>query len=362
MKSLHVETGRHLYGGPQQVLYLLEGLTRRGHETVLVCPPGSEIAAAAGKQGLRTLEIPCSGDHDLRFAWRLRQVLMEESPAIVHCHSRRGADFLGGRAAAMAGIPAVVSRRVDNPDPKFVAKLRYRNFRRVIAISGAIEQELLRSGVDPARVVLIHSVVDLDRFRTPPDREALCQEFSLPPDAPLIVSAAQMIPRKGQRYLLEAIAQVRETHPNVRVLLFGRGPEEQALRALAQDLDLGESAVFPGFRDDLDDWLGGFDLLVHTALTEGLGVIALKARAAGLPVIAFAAGGLPEVIAHKENGILVTPGDVDGLAAEIRHLLDDSDTRASYAAAARRDTEERFSIDGMVDAHIALYRDVAHGT
>jgi len=362
MKTLHVETGRNLYGGPQQVLYLLEGLAARGEEAVLVCPPDSAIGDAARDRDIRVIGIPCRGDLDLRFAWRLRQVLAEEAPAIVHCHSRRGADFLGGQAAAMAGVPAVVSRRVDNPDSRLSARLRYRNFRRIVAISGAIERELERSGVDPSRVVRIYSSVDAARFGESPEREALCHAFGISPDDEVVVSAAQLIRRKGQRYLLEALASLQTSRPRLKALLFGQGPEEDALRAQAHDLGLDDAVIFCGFRSDLDNWLGGFDLLVHTALAEGLGVIALKAQAAGLPVIAFEAGGLPEVVGHGENGILVTPGDVDGLVAAIGRLLDDRATRIRYAEAARRSVEERFSIDGMVDAHLALYRDVLHGT
>lgn len=360
MKSLHVETGRHFYGGPQQVLYLLEGLVHRGEDAVLVCPPDSEIADIARQRRLKVIAIPCSGDLDLRFAWRLRQVLGAESPSIVHCHSRRGADFLGGQAAAMAGVPAVVSRRVDNPDSRIAARLRYRRFERIVAISQAIELELERSGVDASRIVRIHSAVDIDRLRQPPDRDELCGAFGLSPADEVIVSAAQLIPRKGQRYLLDALAILRQSRPRIRALLFGRGPEKAALKAQTRELGLNDVVSFCGFRDDLDHWLGGFDLLVHTALAEGLGVIALKAQAAGLPVVAFKAGGLPEIIRHEENGTLVTPGNANGLAEAMAALLDDSDMRGRYALNALENVRKRFSIDAMVEAHQALYRDVVY--
>ena len=85
-------------------------------------------------------------------------------PDLVHCHSRRGADMLGGQAAAMESIPAVVSRRVDNPEPGLLASLRYRKFARIVAISNAIRDVLIDSGVKPERIEVIRSTVDTARF------------------------------------------------------------------------------------------------------------------------------------------------------------------------------------------------------
>jgi hypothetical protein len=135
MKIVHVETGRHFYGGAQQVIWLIEGLAARGIENLLVCPPDSEIDKIARSASIPVQNLGCSGDLDLKFAWRLAKLAGSAKPDVVHCHSRRGADFLGGHALALKGIPAVLSRRVDHTEPGFLAKWRYRPFRKVIAIS-----------------------------------------------------------------------------------------------------------------------------------------------------------------------------------------------------------------------------------
>ncbi len=355
MKTLHVETGRHLYGGAQQVLYLTEGLTGRGVDTLLVCTPDSAIAEAAASQGVAVETIPCSGDLDLRFLSRLKTLLKRLTPDIVHCHSRRGADFLGGQAAAMAGIPAVVSRRVDNPEPAMLAQLRYRRFARIIAISEAIRDVLLASGIPADRIEVIRSGVDVDRFAEAPGREILMDTFGVPADATVILSAAQLIPRKGQGYLLEALARLKPAYPKLRAVICGQGPEEVGLKRQAGQLGIDDIVLFAGFRDDLDDMLGAFDLLVHTASAEGLGVIALKAQAAGVPVIAFEAGGLPEVVKHAATGLLVPDADVSALAAAIAGLLDDTATRDRYASAARENAQDNLSTAPMIEAHLKLY-------
>ena len=360
MKTLHVETGRHLYGGPQQVLYLLGALRDEGVGATLVCPPASDIAAAAREKNIDVREIDCGGDLDLRFVWRLRAVLRELKPDLVHCHSRRGADMLGGQAAAMESIPAVVSRRVDNPEPGLLASLRYRKFARIVAISNAIRDVLIDTGVTPERIEVIRSTVDTARFAHGQTREAMLREFDLPDDARVIASGAQFIERKGHRYLLEAAALLRGSMPQLRVLLFGKGPLEAELRRLSADLSLDACVQFVGFRDDLDDYLGTFDLLVHTALAEGLGVITLKAAAAGLPVVAFAAGGVKEAVADGESGVLVAPGDSQALASALGALLHDNERREAYARNSRRHAEQ-FSIAAMVAAHLRLYRDIVSG-
>lgn len=361
MKVLHVETGRHLYGGAQQVLYITKGLSERGVDNVLVCPPGSDIAVAANAAGINTVELPCRGDLDVKFVWRLRQVMAELNPDLVHCHSRRGADFLGGQAAAMLGIPAVVSRRVDNVESRFVAGLRYRRFRRVIAISQAIANVLIEAGLDRRKLVVIRSAVDVERFAEAPNRDVLRREFGIGSKQIAVACAAQLIPRKGQMDLLAAVARLQPSHSELRVVLFGQGRDERRLRDLRDELGLGTSVQFAGFRDDLDSYLGAFDLLVHPALTEGLGVVALKAQAAGVPVIASAAGGLAEVVVDGKTGLLVPPSDDKRLADAMTKLIDDSALRDRYAKAARDHARAQFSVEPMVAAHLRLYETLLNG-
>ena len=116
MKILHVETGRHLYGGAQQVIYLARALGERGIDNTLVCSAGSGVDIAARDAGIPVSNIDGEGSHDLAFAFRLRQLLLAEKPDIMHCHSRRGGDFLGGLATTGTSVPAVVSRRVGSEE------------------------------------------------------------------------------------------------------------------------------------------------------------------------------------------------------------------------------------------------------
>ncbi len=361
MKILHVETGRHLYGGPQQVIYLVSALQERGHDCTLVCPPETGVDSAARDAGIQVRNLFCAGDLDLPFAYRLTQYIQSSGPDLVHCHSRRGADMLGGLAASFADVPAVVSRRVDNTEMRLMAALRYRPFRKIIAISEAIAAVLRDHDVAADRIEVIRSAVDTVGFAKPVDRDAFREEFNVPQEATIIGAAGQLIPRKGHRYLLQAIADLRPKHPEIRLIIFGEGHLNNQLRAQAASLGLGEVVQFAGFREDLDDFMGSFDIFVHPALAEGLGVATLKAAAAGVPVIGFDAGGLPEAVLDGETGILVSSESVEELQAAIAALIDDADLRQRMGAAGRQRMQSEFSIDTMADKHVDFYESVLNG-
>jgi glycosyltransferase involved in cell wall biosynthesis len=361
VKILHVETGRHFLGGPQQVIYLIKALRERGHDNTLVCPPDSGIDGIARSAGICVQNLFCAGDLDLPFAYRLSQYLKELGPDLVHCHSRRGADILGGLAASVADIPAVVSRRVDNTEMRLVAALRYRPFSRVIAISDAIAAVLRDRGVEEERIAVIRSAVDVDAFSESADCAAIREEFGLGPDDFVVMAAGQLIPRKGHQYLLQAAADLKDAYPQLKVILFGDGYLNNQLRAQSASLELGDVVQFAGFRDDLDSFLSCFDLFAHPALAEGLGVAALKASAAGLPVVGFGAGGMNEAVMHEKTGLLVPPEDVDALAGAIRRVIDEPELGREFGEAGRLRMRNEFSIDQMVDKHVALYEAVLNG-
>lgn len=362
MKILHVETGRHFYGGAQQVVYLVEGLAEAGVDNVLACLPDTELDAAARRLGVPVYNLGCASDLDFTFAWWLRRILAWEKPEVLHCHSRRGADFLGGLAAATSDVPAVLSRRVDNAEPEWRALLRYRPYRRVIAISDNIAAALRESGLPEDRLSVIRSAVDFQRYQHPAERGRLVEEFGIAADELAIAAAGQLIPRKGHRYLLEAMAEVNRRMRKVRLVVFGQGSLEADLKAHAAALELGETVSFAGFRGDLDDYLGAFDLLVHPALREGLGVIMLKAAAAGVPVVAFDVAGSREAVAPGATGTLVTPKDSAALAEAIVQMAGGAVQRKRYAEAGRERMRREFSIEAMVDRHIRLYEKILHET
>ncbi|CAN5352296.1 glycosyltransferase family 4 protein [soil metagenome] len=352
MKVVHLETGRHLYGGARQVLYLLDGLREGDVENVLVCGEGSAVSRAAAN---RCVTLPIRGDLDAVFGWRFRRLLDAERPDIVHLHSRRGADVLGGLAARAAHCKVVLSRRVDHPEPRLLVPIKYRLFDKVIAISEAIRSVLEERGVPRKKLVCVRSAIEAQSTAAG-DRMRLRAELGLDAKQPLIGAVGQLIPRKGHDVLLEALPAVRRSRPGLVAVIFGAGPREAALRAQTRALGIEDDVIFLGFRDDLTALLPALDVLVHPARAEGLGVALLQAAAAGVPIVASAVGGIPEVVRHGETGLLVSPDDPLALSEAVIRLLADPPLARAMSRRGRELVETEFSVPRMVAGNLAVYR------
>lgn len=356
MKVLHVESGMHLYGGARQVLYLLEGLADRGVQNLLAVPTAGALGARVDAATARVYQMRMAGDLDLGVIFRLNTIIRRERPDLVHLHSRRGADLLGGIAAGLSGVPAVLTRRVDNLEPGFLVGPKYRLFRRVIAISEGIRQVLLDQGVPADKVICVRSAVDADLYARRCERAWFLHEFGLQADARVIAVVAQLIPRKGHRFALEAMVQLAVQFPELHLLLLGKGPLEAEIRSRIRSLGLEKRVTLAGFRDDLSKILPCLELLVHPALIEGLGVALLQAASAGIPIVASNTGGIPEAVRDGANGLLVPPGESAALTRAIRQLLQNSDLAQRMGKSGIRLMKDEFSVDGMVEGNLALYR------
>ncbi len=356
MTVIHVEAGKHLYGGALQVFYLMRGLADKPIKNVLVCPEGSAIAQAASGVIDQVYEVPMGGDLDLGFISRLRKIIRAEQADIVHLHSRRGADVLGGLAAYFEKTKCIVSRRVDNPEKPWIAKLKYRLFDQVVTISNGIREVLLSEGVPPKQVVCVHSAVDVDKFSNAPDRDWFLKEFDLPENAKTLAVIAQLIYRKGHRHLLAALPAVLEKHPEAYVLLFGKGPLDEDIEAQIAALGLQDRVRLIGFRDDLARVIPCLYGVVHPADMEGLGVSLLQAAAASVPLIGTNAGGIPEIVRNEQNGLLIEPKNVDELRDAMLRLLGDEVQAKRWGQAGHRIVNDEFSIKAMVKGNFQVYQ------
>jgi glycosyltransferase involved in cell wall biosynthesis len=357
MRVVHLEAGRHLYGGARQVAHLIAGLEQLDVENVLLCARGSAIARAA--LPAESIELPLNGELDVGQLGRLSKVLQTLGADLLHVHSRRGADLYGGFAARRAGMPAVLTRRVDSREPAVWMRAKWRPYARIIAISNHIRTDLIeRAGFASARVPLVASAVDADRFAPRPDSGRLAQAFGVPRDALVLGCVAQLIPRKGHRVLLQAFKQLARDDARLQLICFGTGPLRATLERQIAALELGRRVVLAGYREDLPELLGELAVLVHPAEREGLGVAVLEAMSAGVPVVAARAGGVPDSIAHEDTGLLVAPGDAAALATAIQRLLADAALRARLVEHGRHKIETDFSIARMAGGNLRVYQEV----
>ncbi len=357
-KILHVESGTKLLGGAQQVLHLITGLSRQNVDNVLVCSERSALVPRLAGIATRVREIPMRGDLDVRMAWQIARIAKEERPDLIHLHSRRGINWYGGLAARWGGWPVVYTRRNDDREHPWVARPKYALFDRVVAISTGVEHMLLGAGVPAKKLRLVHSAIDPAPFAAPADHAGVRRDLAVGEGDLVIGMVAQFIQRKGHAVLIAALEELRDSFPQLRVLLFGDGPLQEDVRRKLAEKSLDRVVRLFGFRDDIPRILPVLDLVVHPAYREGLGVALIQAAAAGVPIVACCAGGIPDIVRHEENGLLVEPGDAAGLAAAMRRLLADEPLRRRLGDAGRDLVARQFTYDRMVAGNLEVYREL----
>ncbi|MBW2096986.1 MAG: glycosyltransferase, partial [Deltaproteobacteria bacterium] len=333
---------------------LLEGLAKAGCRNSLVCPQESAIEARSDPFST-VYPVPMQGDLDPRFLFSLLRIIRKERPHLVHVHSRRGADLWGGLAAKMSGTKAVITRRVDNPEAPYPARLKYGLYARIITISQGIRRVLLAEGIPEQKLVCVPSAIDPNPYQHPCEKEWFRKEFGLDSTTKVVGVIAQLIPRKGHRFLIKAAPKILESCPETVFFFFGQGPLRNQLEALCENVGLAEKISFAGFRPDLARILPCLSVVVHPATMEGLGVSLLQASAAGIPIVATTAGGIPEIVQHGQSGYLLAPGDVNGMAEAVISLLKNPGKVKEFGQAGRERVLSHFSIESMVKGNLAVY-------
>jgi glycosyltransferase involved in cell wall biosynthesis len=171
----------------------------------------------------------------------------------------------------------------------------------------------------------------------------------------VIGTACRLEPVKGVSHLIKAVALLAPDFPDLRLEIAGDGSLRAALTKECRELGLSGVATFLGWRENLHSLMSGWDIFAMPSLDEAFGYAALEAMAAGLPVVASAVGGLPELIEDGATGWLVPPSDPAAMAARLRQLVADPAERQTMGAAGRKRAEKEFSLSRMVDQTITLY-------
>jgi len=357
MFSLHVDTARSWRGGQNQVLLTVLGLRAQGHRTALVAHPDGELRRRAA-EGPDLIPIASSGEMGFRAAWQLSRVLKMLRPTVVHAHDAHAVAMvaLARSFGRLDPLPRfVVSRRVDfHIRRNAFSRWKYAQVDLFLCASNAIRTMLVGDGVPAERAMTLHEGVDLEHVAAVP-RLDVHAELWLPSGAPIVGNVAALVPHKGHRYLIDAAATVVRQVPDTRFVILGTGELEATLRTQITHLHLERHVLLAGFRPDALSLQKGFDLFAMSSVTEGLGTVLLDAMAIGQAVVATRAGGIPEVVAHEQTGVLVPPRDADALAAAIVRLLGDADRRAQLGVAGRERVRASFSVERMVQATLDAY-------
>jgi glycosyltransferase involved in cell wall biosynthesis len=335
------------------------GLIERGHHVTIVTASRHRLHQEALKLGVPAVDLPLHKKR-LRDFFALRRWLAAKANDIdiINTHSSTDAWLTAAVGLTLGAMPPVIrTRHVSSPVSQRASSrwLYQRAICHLVTTGEALRQSLHRdNGIPLEHMTSVPTGVDLRRFK-PRDRGEARRMHGLA-DGPLIGIVAMLSHFKGHLDLFGAFKALRETEPELRLLVIGDGPNRQAFEAEAHALGIGGAVRFVGYVADAETWLPALDIFVHPSTgDEGVPQSVLQAMACGLPVITTDVGSLPDVARHEETALVVPKGNPMAIAAAIRRLRHDPALAARIAHKGRLHVEAHFSRTVMLDRMESLF-------
>lgn len=287
----------------------------------------------------------------LRFFLHLCWVLGRYRIQIIHTNSYVPGNY-ARLAAALLRVPVIIDHwhgfTPFNRKRRFICRWLGRVTDLSLAVSQGVRDYLIEQcTLDPARVRVVANGVDLERLRLHRPRTEVRRELGLASEARVVGLVARLDHwGKGHKEFFTALADLPD-RDRVEALIIGGGRREGEMRQLAEEMGLAGRVHFLGQRNDIPDLLAALDIFALPSHSEGVSLALLEAMAAGLPVIATAVGGLPEVVTDGVNGLLIPPKNPEALVQALARLLAEPALAKNLGDNARRHVAENFSLDRL---------------
>lgn len=347
---LHIDGGHGWAGGQNQVRLLIRELESMGFKQLCICPEGSELEERLRLEGLPVRGVPWRGGTDPRAMFSIGNHLRHYH--LVHCHDAHALQT-AIVPAALLGIPIVATRRVCFD----THALKWNRARRVIAISEAVRDTLVKAGVDRKRIRLIHSSIDIQEIRAlSPAKPGLREMLRVDADVFVAGNIGSLVGYKSQSLLATAAAHAGR----VTWVVIGEGRERASIEQAIRENNVADHVMLAGSVPDARRTLKEMNVFVFPSVGEALGTSVLDAMAVGIPVIAADSAGPAEVLrpVHAETGAsLFPPGDAASLAKLVRRVRDEPALRDVMITAQNRRIED-FRIERMTMQTLDVYREV----
>jgi glycosyltransferase involved in cell wall biosynthesis len=359
---LYVESSRSWGGQEYRTCLEINWLNAHGHRAWLICNPDSQVHSNASELGTQLVTMPLRRRIDPLCSFRLWKFCRQNLIHLLKTYSSK--DHWICVPLYFCGIPLSRARcitdAIGSRGRAFVFK---HGCSQIVADASVIKRQLVEEhGVDPTKIEVIGSAVDLEKFRPRRDRTKFRREIGVADNIPLIGNVGMIRPDKGQLQLVKAASLVLEKHPDSRFVIVGQGTgilkRGINVRNAIDKAGLGDKIIMAGYRWDTPNVYAACDMIVIASLhTEASPIVLREAFASGRAVIATKVGDIPEIVRHRENGLLVQPGDTEALAVAISEFISNPELAASCAANGLRYATEHFSFDKMMEAK--LHADLA---
>jgi len=351
---LYVESSRSWGGQEYRTCLEINWLNAHGHQAWLVCNPSSQVHSKASELGTRLVTMPLRRRIDPLCSWRLWRFCRQNQVDLLKAYSSK--DHWICLPLYLCGIPLSRARCITDPiGSKGRAFVFKHGCSQIVADASVIKRHLVAEhGFDPAKIEVIGSAVDLEKFKPPRNRAKFRREIGLGDNTPLIGNVGMIRPDKGQLVLVEAAPLVLQKRPDARFVIVGQGTgilkRGINVRNAIDRAGLADKIIMAGYRWDTPNVYAACDMIVIASLrTEASPIVLREAFASGRPVIATKVGDIPEILRDRENGLLIEPGDTQALANAIMEFITDPNLAAYCAANGLRYATEHFSFDTMME-------------
>jgi glycosyltransferase involved in cell wall biosynthesis len=354
-----------LWGGVEEhICGLLRNLSRELFRAHLVCAP--ELYARFrlySPEDVKITPVTLFAPGDIRGAVQLARLIWLEKFQIVHSHMFWSSLFASPVSWACR-VPVIVETLHGSEAWRKGWKANYRIDRTVahfvskhVAVCEFDARFLSdKKHVPTSKIAVIHNGVDVSRFALPQHvRKQMRDALGFEEKDPVLIMVARFHPGKGHRVLLEAMRQLLNQYPALKLIFVGEGDGETEVRSLCEGFGLAHSVRFAGYQPDVSGWLRAADINVLPSYYEGFPLTVLEAMASGLPTVATQVGGIPEAIEDGRSGILVPPGNAQKLADALSALLRDAERRKQMGDAACARVSRHFSLKKQVQDTEKMY-------
>jgi glycosyltransferase involved in cell wall biosynthesis len=379
---LHIITRLIRGGADENTVFTVQRMDPDKYDAELLVGRGSETSGfdPSVRERLRVLPDLVRDPHPIRDVValvKMVRLMRRERYDIVHTHTAK-AGFLGRLAARLAGVPHVVHTLHGVTFHDHIHPAVRRAYVLLERIAAPCCDVMISVGEDVKRKYIAEAIGRREQYLTIPSgmdtrpfraarehpeesRDPRRREFGFSDDDLVVGMVSRLEPRKGYRFLLEAIRRLAPDHPRLKALLVGEGAQRRELEAMARDLGLADRVVFAGYRDDVAATISVFDVAVLTSLWEGLPRVLVQYSLLEKPIVTFEVEGAREIVEEGVNGYVVGPKDVDAFEERLRRLLASAAMRRGFGRAGRRRVEGRWDVEIMVDRITRVYEDVEAG-
>jgi glycosyltransferase involved in cell wall biosynthesis len=375
---LFVVDGLGLSGKTKTLCDLACGLDGFRAEVATLDESPSPLRARLVSAGIPVHDVPCADGLGLAAPWRLRALVRQVRPAVVHAFNQRPMLY-GGLAALASGVKATVGslsafacmvpdrqydflpQRLATASPRNRARNRAvaMLMRELVTVSPELGARFCHyNGIAERKMRIISYAVDTARLGAvpPPDVARARDSFALPAGAVVAGSVGRLVEQKDYPTQLRAFAAAARQVPALHMVLTGEGPLRADIERLARELGVFDRLRLLGHRDDVEAILAALDVYVLASRFEPYGVALLEAKAAGRAILATAVNEVPSLIAAEETGLLVPARDPQAMGVALARLAADPDLRARLGSAAARDAARRHGLSNLLTAYQETYR------